>query len=180
MQKYLLTISPMLTLMFSMAGTANAASNAQMTITSNVVPATCDVSVSHPNLDLGNFTKASFSEINKPIAKSIKTFTLGLSNCEMPPGADSTVSVKVTGETKVPNNNVFNKTGTNTGIMLSMKDNEYIKSGDVLPIAQSGATPNPEEINGSTLNLKAGLASTSSEPDLGEVIAPVLFSLVYN
>lgn len=165
------------------AGAANAASNAQMTITSSVVATTCDVSVSNPNLELGNFATSALSkDLAKPAAASIKQFTVGLSNCEAPKAA-GVASLKVTGATLGGNPAIFNAdTNANTGIMLSQPDqaDQYIQNGDVLEVATAGETPTAGDLDGKMLRLQAGLASTSATPNIGFVSAPVLFSFVYN
>ena len=86
MRKSVFTFSSLFASLFVVAGAAQAAPNAEMTITSNVVAGTCDVSVSNANLDLGNFSKTDFTEPRKPVADSIKKFTVGLSNCDTPRG----------------------------------------------------------------------------------------------
>ncbi|MEQ0077193.1 hypothetical protein [Klebsiella sp. CN_Kp116] len=183
MSKFVITISPLLTALLIAPGISYSASNAQMTITSNVVASTCDVSVSNTNLDLGNFNKSAFQAVGvaKPITSSIKNFTVGLSNCETPT-AGGVARLKVTGQTLAGNSNIFNSTGTNTGIMLNLKDqaNVYINAGDKLDIATAGDTPTSGDFNGKTLSLQAGLASSSTTPDIGEINAPVLFSFIYN
>lgn len=181
MRKSVFTFSALFSALFVVAGAAQAASNAEMTITSNVVAATCDVSVSNPNLELGNFSKTAFKDVRKPVAASIKKFTVGLSNCEAP-AADGVASLKVTGPTMGGNNDMFNNTGTNTGIMLSLQDSadKYIQSGELLEVAKAGSTPQAGDFNNKMLSLQAGLASYSTEPQIGAVSAPVLFSFIYN
>ena len=80
------------------------------------------------------------------------------------------------------NEDMFNSTETNTGIMLSLQDkaNQYIKNGDLLEVAKAGDTPQLGDFNNKMLSLQAGLASYSAEPQIGEVRAPVLFSFIYN
>ncbi|MBN5204544.1 type 1 fimbrial protein [Serratia marcescens] len=181
MHKSAFILSPLFAALFAVAGAANAADNSQITITSNVVAATCDVSVSNPNLDLGNFSRTAFEAVRKPVAKSVKKFTVGLSNCDSPV-ASGLAGIKVSGQTLGGNPDIFNTTGTNTGIMLSPqnKADEYIKAGDTLTVATVSATAKPGDLNGQMLSLQAGLASTSTSPEIGLVSAPVLFSFVYN
>ena len=181
MRKSIFTVAPVVALLAGM-GIAQAASNAEITITANVVAATCDVSLSTPNLDLGNYATADFTAAMTPVAGSAKTFTVGLNNCDTPTAAGDTAKLVVSGQTLAANPNIFNSTGTNTGIMLSpvATPAAYISAGDKLTVATAGATPAAGDFNGKTLSLQAALASTSTTPDLGMVSAPILFSFSYN
>ena len=182
MRKNLLTLAPAALLLMAAAGGAQAASNAQMTITANVVAATCDVSLSTTNLDLGNYTSSQFGAVATPIAASVKPFTVGLSNCQTPLAADDTAGLVVSGQTLGGNPNMFNTTGTNTGIMLSQVSapGVYFTNNQKLNVATAGSTPATGDFNAKTLSLQAGLASTSTTADLGAVSAPILFSFAYN
>lgn len=168
--------------LLAISGITQAASNGQITITGNVVAATCDVSISTNNLDLGNFSKSSFTAVATPVSASIKQFTVGLSNCETPLTSGDTAGLIVTGQTLGGNPNIFNSTGTNTGIMLSKTStpNDFITAGQKLSLATAGATPATSDFNAKSLSLQAGLASTSTTPDIGSVSAPILFSFAYN
>lgn len=183
MRKSLFIMAPAAFALLASIGTANAANNAEITITANVVPATCDVSISKSNLDLGNFSKSAFTTlaVATPIPASIKTLSLGLSGCEKPATAGSTPGLIITGQTLPGHVNMFNSTGTNTGIMLSTLDaatGVYLKAGDTVNFANKAT--NATDANGQVLTLKAGLASTSTTADIGQVSAPILFSFTYN
>lgn len=170
-------------LLIASAGTAIAGNNAQITITANVVAATCDVSLSTNNLDLGNYSPSVFTSVATPVAESVKKFTVGLNNCETPKAASDTASVVVTGQTLGGNTNIFNSTGTNTGIMISQASSpeKYINSGDKLLVATASATdPTSADLNAKSLSLLAGLASSGDKAEFGSVSAPVLFSFAYN
>lgn len=182
MRKSLFALAPVVVTLFAGTGVAQAASNAQITITANVVTATCDVSLSNPNLDLGSYSKSAFTAVATPITGSVKNFTVGLSNCETPEKAGDKASLIVSGQTLGGNPNIFNGTGTNTGIMLSLVDKPtaYITSGQKLEVATAGETPAPGDFNAKSLRLQAALASTSTTPDIGMVSAPILFSFAYN
>ncbi|HHL2558742.1 TPA: fimbrial protein [Yersinia enterocolitica] len=183
MRKNLLTLAPVALLLLAATGGAQAASNAQMTITANVVAATCDVSLSTNNLDLGNYTRSEFTSVATPIAASVKPFTVGLNNCQDPLVAGDTAGLVVTGQTLGGNPNMFNTTGTNTGIMLSKAatPTAFISNNDKLIVATAGSTPAAGDFNTKTLSLQAGLASTSATAaDIGAVSAPILFSFAYN
>jgi len=182
MRKSLLTMAPVALALLACSGTVNASSNAQMTITANVVAATCDVSVSSPTLDLGNYAKSAFTGIATPVASSVKTFTVGLSNCDAPIAAGDTANLVISGQTLGGNPNIFNSTGTNTGVMISQVSTPatYLKAGDKLAVATAGDPAAAGDFNGKALSLQAGLASTSATPDIGAVSAPVVFSFAYN
>jgi major type 1 subunit fimbrin (pilin) len=183
MRKTLLTLTPAALLLLVAANGAQAASNAQMTITGSVVAATCDVSLSTNNLDLGNVTPIEFTGVATPVSSSQKSFTIGVNNCQAPVAAGDTANLLVTGQTLGGNTNMFNSTGTNTGVMLSLVSTptSYINSGDKLLVATAGATPTVGDFNGKTLSLQAGLASTTTTGvNIGEVNAPILFSFAYN
>lgn len=99
MRKSIFTLAPVVAALLAGSGVAQAASNAQMTITANVVAATCDVSLSNASLDLGNYSKSAFTTVATPVTASVKTFTVGLSNCETPAKAGDKASLIVTGQT---------------------------------------------------------------------------------
>ncbi|MGK8665343.1 fimbrial protein [Serratia marcescens] len=182
MNKSVYSLTSAVALLLAGSGAVQASSNAQLTITANVVAATCDVSLSKSNLDLGNFPKSAFSTVATPVNGSVKTFTVGLSNCETPTAAGDTASLIVSGQTLGGNPNIFNSTETNTGIMLSevATPAKYITAGQKLTIATAGTTPASSDFNAKLLTLQAGLASTSTTPDTGAVSAPILFSFAYN
>lgn len=182
MRKSVFTLAPLVAVLLAGSGAAQAASNSQMTITASVVAATCDVSLSNPSLDLGNYPKSAFTTVATPVTASVKTFTVGLSNCETPAKAGDKASLIVTGQTLAGNPNIFNSTGTNTGVMLSQTatPTTYITSGQKLLVATAGEKPNVTDYNAKTLSLQAGVASTSLAADIGMVSAPILFSFAYN
>ncbi|KFK96917.1 MULTISPECIES: fimbrial protein [unclassified Serratia (in: enterobacteria)] len=185
MRKILSTMTPVALLLLAAAGNAQAASNAQITVTGTVVAATCDVSLSTNNLDLGNYTPSDFTTVATPVAASQKTFTVGINNCQTPLSGGDTASLVVTGQTLGGNPNIFNSSGTNAGVMLreaSAPAGTYIKNGDKLLVATAGATPAVGDFNGKNLSLQAGLASSTSGTgvNIGAVNAPVLFSFAYN
>lgn len=182
MRKSIMTLVPVAMVILASTGAAKAASNAQMTITGNVVASTCDVSVSNSNLDLGNFAKSSFTTIATPVADSIKPFTVGLSNCDAPTAAGDQAKVVISGQTLGGNPNMFNSTGTNAGVMISLVStpNAFVKAGDNLLVATASDPASVADFNGKAISLQAGLASTSLTPDIGAVNAPVIFSFAYN
>lgn len=184
MTKFMFNMAPAAALvMLFAASSANAANNAQITITANVVAATCDVSMSSNNLDLGNFTPSQFTTVAVPVTESVKKFTVGINNCETPKAASDTANLVVTGQTLGGNPNMFNSTGTNTGIMISQvaTPTNYIQTGEKILVATAAASdPSSSDLNAKSLAFQAGLASTSTSADIGSVNAPVLFSFAYN
>lgn len=157
-----------------------AATNAQMTITGDVVAVTCDVSVSTSNLDLGNHKQTDFTAVATPVAASVKPFTVGLNNCDTP-AAGKIAGVTLRGQTLGGNPNIFNSTGTNTGVMVKLASTSgFISNGDTVDIATADATtPAVGDFNGKTISLEAGLAKSSATADFGHINAPVLFSFAY-
>ncbi|CAI1949330.1 fimbrial protein BcfE [Serratia fonticola] len=183
MRKTIFSLTPAALVLLAVAGNVQAASNSQLTVSANVVAATCDVSLSTNQLDLGNFSPTQFTGVATPIPASQKTFTVGLSNCETPVAAADKANLVISGQTLAGNPNLFNTTGTNTGIMLSQVSapDEYLTNGQKLTIATAGDTPAAGDFNAKTLSLQAGLASTSIDrTDIGAVSAPILFSFAYN
>ncbi|WP_411753402.1 fimbrial protein [Serratia sp. (in: enterobacteria)] len=161
--------------------TAHAGTNAQITITGDVVAATCDVSLSASSLELGNFTPAQFTAIATPVTDSVKSFTVGLNNCMAPLKAGDTAGLVVTGQTLGGNPNMFNSTGTTAGVMLKVAGtSSYIKNKEKLSVATAGTTPAAGDFNSKIVTLEASLASTATPAQLGHVSAPILFSFAYN
>ncbi|MBG5929383.1 fimbrial protein [Providencia rettgeri] len=186
MHKTLLKLTPAALLLIAVANNSHAATNAEITITGNVTAATCDVSLSRTTLDVGNYAPSDFTGVAIPIPASQAKgkFTVGIENCQTPLGIGDTANLIVTGPTLAGNSNIFNNTGTNTGIMLSLSSspNTYITSGEKLTVATAGDPPAAGDFNGKTLSLTAGLASTSTLAgiDISAVRAPILFSFNYN
>lgn len=161
---------------------AHAASNAQMTITADVVAATCDVSLSTPAMDLGNFAKKDFTSVATPVPASTQQFTVGINNCDAPLAQGDTANVVISGQTLGGNPNIFNASGTNSGIMLNEKGSStYLKNGDKLKISDA-STPAADDFNAKVITLEAGIATTgtANSIELGHISAPVLFSFAYN
>lgn len=161
-------------------GTAYAASNAEITITSSVVAATCDLSVSKSTLDLGNFSQKELQSagLNTPIGK--KRFELIVSNCDgakKPTG--NGIGVLVSGQNISGHNTVFNNNNGESGIVLStVKDPTIsIENGGFVQLAE---LTDSEEYQGGVFGFNAGLVTTSQSPVAEMVKAPILFSLAYN
>ncbi|MCB5300603.1 hypothetical protein LH410_22430, partial [Yersinia intermedia] len=57
----------------------------------------------------------------------------------------------------------------------------YINNNEKLLVATAGSTPAAGDFNTKTLNLQAGLASTTATGiSIGAVSAPILFAFAYN
>ena len=182
MHKTPLALTPAALLLLMASGTTQAASNAQLTVTANVVASTCDIFLSTNNLDLGNHAQSQFTSVLTPLAASNQTFTISLNNCDAP-AASKVASVAISGQTLGGYPTLFNTSGTNTGITFNkVGSSEYLKSGDELVVATAdGESPSVGNFNGKSLSLQAGLASSvTSGINIGAVSAPVLFSFAYN
>lgn len=173
---------PVALFLFSLSSYSQAASSAQITITGNVQSTTCDVDISTNSLDLGALRPADFTAVAKPVAESVRAFSVGLNNCTAPAAA-GTAGLMVTGQTLFGNTDIFSSGTTNTGVMLNqVGTSTYIKSGETLEVAKvAGDPPADNELNGKTLALQAGLAKgNDATADVGRVSAPILFQFVYN
>jgi type 1 fimbria pilin len=182
MRKAILNLVPAALAIIAMTSVSYAATNAQVIVTADVVAASCDVSLSTNNLDLGNFTPKEFTTIATPVAASVKPFTVGLNNCDAPLKAGDTANLVVSGQALGGNPDIFNTTGTNTGIMLNVKGStSYITNGQKVQVAAAADT-SADDFNAKTLSMEAGLASTvtGNSIDIGHVSAPILFSFAYN
>lgn len=161
-----------------------ASSNAQLTVTANIVQKTCDVSISTPNIDLGNYSPAQFKEagVAKPISESVRNFILGLSNCDIPLAKGDVASLTVTGQTIPGFDTIFNSNNMNAGVMLNEAGKDtFIANGQKIEVATAGETPSESDFNNKTLNMQVGLASTSLDNiAAGNIQAPILFSFTYN
>lgn len=82
-------------------------------------------------MDLGNYSPKDFTAVATPVAASTKQFTVGINNCDTPLAAGDTANLVISGQTLGGNPNIFNSTGTNSGIMLNEKGSStYLKNGD--------------------------------------------------
>ncbi|MCW2474158.1 fimbrial protein [Candidatus Symbiopectobacterium sp. NZEC151] len=184
MKKSLFALAP-LGLLLLVANNALAANNAQITITGSVVATSCDINLSTTSLDLGNVAQLAFAAALTPVDSSQRDFSLTLSNCGTP-DASQVAQVQVTGPVLPGQTNIFNSDTTrNTGVMISNASTPsvYIENNEVLDIATAdGTDPDASDFDGQRLNLRAGLASTTTNAnvDLGGVAAPILFNFITN
>lgn len=184
MHKILSTLPPAALLLLTLVNGAQAASNTTVQITGSVVAATCDVSSSTTNLDLGNYTPGDFTAVATPIADSVQQFVVSLTNCQNPLEIDDTANLVVAGTTLGGSTNIFNTSGTNAGVMLSQTSTPtaFINTGDKLLVSTATKTTDASDFNGKSLRFNAGLASSSSlnGVNIGTVSAPITFQFVYN
>lgn len=184
MHKILSTLTPAALLLLTLANGAQAASNTTVQITGSVVAATCDVSSSATNLDLGNYTPSEFTTVATPITGSMQQFSVSLTNCQNPLKSGDTANLVVAGTTLGGSTNIFNSSGTNAGVMLSQASSPtvFINAGDKLLVSTATEITNSTDFNGKSLSFIAGLASSSSKNgvNIGTVSAPITFQFVYN
>lgn len=184
MHKILLTLTPVTLLCCTLMGGAQAATNSTIQITGTVVAATCDVSSSTASLDLGNHSPSAFTAVATPVADSVRQFSVGLSNCQNPLDIGDTANLIVTGTTLGGSTNIFNTSGTNAGVMLSLTSTPtvFINSGDELLVATATTTTDATDFNNQSLTFNAGMASSSSLSgvELGAISAPITFQFAYN
>lgn len=181
----------LLTLSFATVGlmtfnSVQAATNAQVTITGKIAAATCDLSVTKNNIDLGTYVSSSVSTANTVITGSSKDFTLNLTNCSA--GYDSTVSGAVpvslyaTGTALAANNNYFNNVdGGTVGVKLTA-DNATANPVEVKPNAAADIASLTKLTTGgsATIPMTAALYSTVATPVAQNIEAPITFSIAYN
>ncbi len=103
-------------------GSVQAATNAQVTITGQITSATCYLSVTKNNIDLG--TCVSSISADSIINGSSKDFTLNLTNCSANYDSTASSSVPVSlyarGTALAANNNYFNNiNGGTVGFKLT-------------------------------------------------------------
>ncbi|MBS9422695.1 fimbrial protein [Photorhabdus caribbeanensis] len=206
--KKILKISAVAALVMGVASAALAAGeateaghvgkNTQVTITGNVVAATCDVTSPNANakVDLGNASTTAFGTSTFTDQKGIASYakdasrpiTITLSNCDDKNTVADKVQLHVTGPVLGGSNNViFNNSGDgkNVGAILTYKGGTDKKSEVVVsnnsnvPLGATGSTG--AEFNGQSITFTAYMASTILKPESNQHIeAPITFSYAYN
>lgn len=155
-------------------GAASAATNAQVTVSGQIASATCDLSVSNPNIDLGTYISADIQAAGD-ITNSAKDFSLLLTNCSKDQSAGS-VQLFAKGTALDANGDYFNNTAKATvGVKLSadakpVKPNTSIDLSGVSGLKQGGSASVP---------MKVALYSTVATPDSQRIDAPITFSVSY-
>lgn len=168
-----------------MFSSVQAATNAQVTITGQIAAATCDLSVTKNNIDLGTYVSSTISA-NAVITGSSKDFTLNLTNCSA--DYDGTaqgavpVSLYATGTALAADNNYFNNVdGGTVGVKLTA-DSTTATPVDIKPNVAAGIASLSALTSGgsATIPMTAALFSTVATPAAQMIEAPVTFSVAYN
>ncbi|WP_323838324.1 fimbrial protein [Photorhabdus africana] len=170
--------------------------NTTVTITGNVVAATCDVTGSNAgaDVDLGNANPAAFvagtigeqKGIASYVNKNPRPITIYLSNCDDKNIDEAKVQLRVTGPVLGGSENViFNNSedGKNVGAILTYKDKEaketVVSNNRDVPVGAKGSTGT--EFNGQSITFTAYMASIIPKPEANQhVRAPITFSYAYN
>ncbi|MER2471591.1 fimbrial protein [Photorhabdus laumondii] len=202
MKRQILKISVVAALVLGVASAASAegttpeeghvGKNTMVTITGNIVAATCDV-VGPPsadgNVDLGNVSIATFeaakatelSALKSYSEKSQKKFDISVTNCDEKNTEAGKVKLIVTGTTLRGSDIIFSKDQEkNAGVALTYSAGTtltLVKNGS--EVLLSGGTA-ANHFNDSKVEFTAYLAAKSSPPDNGRVEAPITFSYAYN
>lgn len=159
-------------------GTAQAATNAQVTITGQIAAATCDLNVTNSNIDLGTVISSEVATAGA-IASTSKDFTLSLSNCTQDGKEGTAVSLFSKGTALAANTSYFNNIdGGTVGVQLTA-DGQAVK-----PNASTALTALAGEVlkAGGTAQvlMNAQLNSTVANPASQNIEAPITFSVAYN
>ncbi|OCQ54176.1 Fimbrial protein [Photorhabdus australis subsp. thailandensis] len=170
--------------------------NTMVTITGNVVAATCDVTSPNANgkVDLGNASENAFKPSTFTDQKGIVSYakeasrpiTIALSNCDDKNTEAGKVQLHVTGPVLGGSNNViFNNSGDgkNVGAILTYesgsgtdKKQVVVSNNSNVPLGATGT-----EFNGQSITFTAYMASTILKPGSNQhVDAPITFSYAYN
>ncbi|WP_255586242.1 fimbrial protein [Providencia sp. R33] len=164
----------------TLASTAHAATDAQVTITGQIAAATCDLSVTKNNIDLGTYTSSSISTSGE-IASSSQSFTLNLTNCtkayDNTGGTASPVNLYAKGTALAANTAYFNnKDGGTVGVKL-MADATAVEPN----VASNITSLKTLSVGGSaSIPMTASLYSTVVTPASQLIEAPITFSIAYN
>ncbi|MBP9642108.1 MAG: type 1 fimbrial protein [Budvicia sp.] len=159
-------------------GTAQAATNAQVTITGQIAAATCDLNVTNSNIDLGTVVSSDVT-VAGPIATTSKDFTLNLSNCTQDGETGTVVSMLSKGTALAANTNYFNNVdGGTVGVQLT------VNGQAVKPNASTPLTALAGEVltagGSAQVLMNAQLNSTVAKPATQQIEAPITFSVAYN
>ncbi|MCW7546672.1 fimbrial protein [Photorhabdus sp. APURE] len=170
--------------------------NTMVTITGNVVAATCDVTSPNANgkVDLGNASENAFLASTFTDQKGIVSYakeasrpiTIALSNCDDKNTVADKVQLHVTGPVLNGSNNlIFNNSedGKNVGAILTYKDKEaketVVSNNSNVLLGAKGSTG--AEFNGQSITFTAYMASIVPKPGSNQhVNAPITFSYAYN
>lgn len=160
-------------------GAAQAATNAQVTITGQIAAATCDLNVTKNNIDLGTFVPTGILA-NSVITGSSENFTLNLSDCTHDYDTTLTgnaVNLYAKGTALAANTAYFNnQNGATVGVKLTadgtaVKPNTATNIASLTGLITGGSAAIP---------MTAELFSTVATPDAQMIEAPITFSVAYN
>lgn len=162
----------------TLASSAHAATDAQVTITGQIAAATCDLSVTKNSIDLGTYTSTGIVA-NSAITGSEQNFTLNLTNCT----ADSTgqIDLWAKGTALGANNAYFNSKDAGTvGVQLKAAS-VAVKPNVATDVKAISTLTAGLKANGSaTIPMTAALFSTVATPASQLIEAPITFSIAYN
>lgn len=160
------------------SGAAMSATNAQVTVTGNIAAATCDLSVTNTNIDLGTFISSDIQTVGT-IAGSTHNFDMSLSNCSKDFDADDGtkfVQMYAKGTALAANTSLFNNIEKGTvGVEVkadeqTVKPNSTIKLSSIDSLTKDGSAVIP---------MSVALNSTVATPDSQRIEAPITFSVSY-
>lgn len=155
------------------AGAASAAQNAQINVSGQIAAATCDLSVSNPNIDLG--THISADVVAGDIANSQKDFTLQLTNCSKDQTGTS-VQLFAKGTALDANGDYFNTTANATvGVKLTSETNLVKPNTSIDLTSVTGLTQG----SSASVPMSVALHSTVATPASQRIDAPITFSVSY-
>lgn len=159
-------------------GTAQAATNAQVTITGQIAAATCDLNVTNSNIDLGTVISSDVTAAG-PIVSTSKDFTLNLSNCSQDGEEGTVVSMFSKGTALAVNTNYFNNIdGGTVGVQLTANGQPVKPNTSTTLTALAGEVLT--EGGSAQVAMNAQLNSTVAAPASQNIEAPVTFSVAYN
>lgn len=172
-----LLLAPVAAFMIT-AGAAQAATNAQVTITGQIAAATCDLNVTQSNIDLGTVVSSDVATAG-PIASTSKDFTLNLSNCTQDGEEGTTVSLFSKGTALAANTNYFNNVdGGTVGVQLTADGQAVKPNASTALTALAGEALKAGGI--AQVSMNAQLNSTVAKPASQNIEAPITFSVAYN
>lgn len=118
-------------LIVAMAGNAQAASQADVTLQGSIVDSTCELTANHgaATLNVGSYAKAQFTAAKKQVGS--EPLSVMLQNCT----ADTAGALQVTGVVGADNNVFLSDVGQAAGFMLTQEDNTTaVVNGASIPV----------------------------------------------
>lgn len=184
MRKSLFALSPAALLLMSASHASFAASNGEIVVRGNVTSATCDVKMSQPSADLGNWKPADFVGDKTSIAASKTSFNVGLENCGAPAATGLVASLIVTGNTLNLHDDIFNSDGkSDHGVMLEDSNGDTVKANQKITLKDFAVDDDADsdKLNALNADFTVGIASvTKGVATSGSLVAPIVFQFDYN